>query len=223
MPGNQDIIHFMETRRPDSPIKVNHRPADEILRESEAFFMKEGKVHHTLKRLARALEEESIPYAIVGGMALNLFGFTRETVDVDILLTAEGLERFQQRLVGRGYTLAFRGAVKSFLDVETQVKIETLIAGEYPGDGRPKPVVFPDPVFASVERDGYRVISLEKLVELKLASGMTAPHRLRDLADVQDLISALGLPLELEGRLDESVRGEYRKLWEAVRRAGENR
>lgn len=213
----------MTTARSGYQAYLKYRPADEILHESEAFFMKEGKVHHTLKRLARALEEESIPYAIVGGMALNLLGFTRETVDVDILLTAEGLARFQERLVGRGYKLAFHGAEKSFLDTETQVKIETLITGEYPGDGKPKAVMFPDPSAASVERDGYRVITLEKLVELKLASGMTAPHRLRDLADVQDLISVLDLPLEFEEQLDESVRGEYRKLWEAVKRAGDNR
>jgi hypothetical protein len=212
----------MDTARPNSQYGLKFRPADQILRESEAFFMKEGKVHHTLKRLARALEEESIPYAIVGGMALNLLGYTRETVDVDILLTPEGLERFRERLVGKGYVMAFAGASKSFRDTQTQVKVEALITGEYPGDGKPKPVVFPDPIVASIERDGYRVITLEKLIELKLASGMTAPHRLRDLADVQDLISALDLPLDLEERLDESVRGEYRRLWEAVQQGREN-
>jgi hypothetical protein len=72
-----------------------------------------------------------------------------------------------------------------------------------------------------MERDGYRVIILEKLIELKLASGMTAPHRLRDLADVQDLIATLGLPLELEEQLDNSVRNEYRRLWETVQQAQE--
>jgi hypothetical protein len=200
---------------------LNSRPADEILSESEAFFMKEGKVHHTLKRLAQMLEAESIPYAIVGGMALNLLGYTRETVDVDILLTPQGLERFQEQLVGKGYVPAFNGARKSFLDAETRVKVEVLIAGEYPGDGKPKPVAFPEPEAVSVERDGYRVIALEKLIELKLASGMTAPHRLRDLADVQDLISLLELPLELAEHLDESVRNEYRRLWETVQQARE--
>ena len=58
-----------------------------------------------------------------------------------------------------------------------------------------------------------RVIALERLIELKLASGMSAPHRLRDLADVQDLIRALQLPAEFGSRLDESVRAEYRKIW----------
>lgn len=206
----------MDTVRSGFQAGLNVRPAEEILRESEAFFMKEGKVHQTLKHLAKALAEESIPYAIVGGMALNLLGYTRETMGVDILLTTEGLERFRERLVGRGYVAAFAGALKSFRDAQTQVRVEVLTTGGYPGDGKPKPVVFPDPALASLERDGYRVIALEKLIELKLASGMTAPHRLRDLADVQDLISVLNLPMDLGGRLDESVRGEYQRLWDTV-------
>ena len=195
------------------------RSVDEILSESEAFFMKDGKVHHTLQRLAQILEAESIDYAIVGGMALNLLGYTRETVDVGILLTPQGLEQFHERLVGKGYIPAFTGARKSFLDAQTRVKIETLITGECPGDGKPKAVAFPEPEAVSVERDGYRVISLEKLIELKLASGMTAPHRLRHLADVQDLISTLDLPLELAEQLDDSVSKEYGRLWETVRQA----
>jgi hypothetical protein len=206
-------MKIMSAMHPDS------RPVDEILSESEAFFTKEGRVYHTLRRLAQMLEAESIPYAIVGGMALNLFGYTRETVDVGILLTTEGLERFQERLIGKGYIPAFTGARKSFLDAQTRVKVEVLITGDYPGDGKPKPVAFPEPKAVSVERDGYRVITLEKLIELKLASGMTAPHRLRDLADVQDLISVLGLPLQLGEELDDSVRDEYRRLWETVHQA----
>ena len=64
-----------------------------------------------------------------------------------------------------------------------------------------------------VEVDGIRVVSLEKLIELKLASGMSAPHRLRDLADVQDLITRLDLSLSLADSLDPSVQAAYRDLW----------
>jgi hypothetical protein len=39
---------------------------------------------------------------------------------------------------------------------------------------------------------------------------------MRDLADVQDLIIALNLPLELKEKLDKSVRPEYRRIWEAA-------
>jgi hypothetical protein len=209
----------METHQPDYLGQLKLRPADEILRESEAFFMKEGKVHTALRRLARDLEAETISYAIIGGMALNLWGYIRETVDIDLLLTPDGLEKFRERLVGRGYVPAFAGAAKSFRDAETQVKVEVLTTGEYPGDGKPKPVAFPDPATVSVDRDGYRVIALEKLIELKLASGLSAPHRLIDLADVQKLIIHLNLPLELREQLDASVRAEYTRLWESAQGA----
>lgn len=46
--------------------------------------------------------------------------------------------------------------------------------------------------------------------------------RLRDFADVQDLIAALNLPLDLEMDLDESVRGEYRRLWGSVQKGKHN-
>jgi len=187
---------------------------DERLEEMDRFFMKEGKVHDTLRRLARRLADEDIAYAIIGGMALFLHGYARETQDVDLILTPEGLEEFRDKLIGRGYLPAFTGAVKSFRDTNTHVKIEVLAAGEYPG-GKPGSIVFPDPETAKVERDSVWVISLEKLIELKLISGLGAPHRmLIDLADVQRLIEELDLPLELAEQLDPSVQAEYRRLWE---------
>jgi hypothetical protein len=181
--------------------------------------MKRDVVHTTLERLAHRLDEEGIPYAIIGGMALNIHGYERMTRDVDVLMTTAGLEKFIERCVGRGYVPAFSGARKSFRDTASQVAVEILFTGEYPGDGKPKPVSFPDPATASVEIEGIRVIILEKLIELKLASGLSAAHRLRDLADVQDLIMLLKLPLEFAEKLDESVHAEYRRLWEAAQGA----
>jgi hypothetical protein len=97
------------------------------------------------------------------------------------------------------------------------VKIDVLIAGEYPGDGRPKPVAFPDPAEVGRRGEHGRFLPLERLVELKIASGMSAPHRLRDLADVLEVIHILKLPEDFASRLDESVREKYRELWQAAR------
>jgi hypothetical protein len=118
--------------------------------------------------------------------------------------------------VGRGYRPAFTGAEKTFRDTETNVRVEVVTAGEYPGDGLPKAVAFPDPADpqVAVDFEGIRVVVLDTLIELKLASGMTAPHRLRDLADVQDLIVRLELPPDLSERLDPSVQAVYLDLWE---------
>lgn len=155
-------------------------------------------------------------------MALNLHGFVRETVDVDVLLTRESLDRFRERLVGRGYVPAFAGALKSFKDAETGVRIDVIAAGDFPGDGKPKDVVFPAPASVAVEKGGVRVVPLETLLELKLASGLSAEHRrLIDLGDVQRTIEALRLPKELGEKLHPSVRAEYSRLWALAQRAGE--
>jgi len=189
---------------------------DQMLREASAYFAGKGRLHSALRRLTQRLDAEEIPYALLGGLALSRHGYPRLTEDVDLLLSPSGLERFRRRLVGRGYRPALSGASKTFRDTEAGVRIEIITTGEYPGDGLPKPVVFPDPAAPGVaeEIDGFYVVTLEKLIELKLASGMSAPHRLRDLADVQDLIVRLSLPLELAGRLDPSVREAYQDLWE---------
>lgn len=131
-------------------------------------------------------------------------------------MASAGLEAFRERCVGRGYLPAFPDARNTFRDTETQVRIEFLTTGDYPGDGKPKPVAFPDPESAFVERAGIRVIPVEKLIELKIASGMTAPHRLRDLADIQDLVVALKLERDFAYELDDSVRAEYWRLWDAA-------
>lgn len=188
---------------------------DLMLREASAFFAGGGELRGSLRRLAERMEQQGIPYALLGGLALGEHGYPRMTEDIDILLTPAGLEQFRQSCVGRGYRPAFNGALKTFRDTETGTRIEFLTTGEFPGDGLPKPVAFPDPAAPGVSetRAGIRVISLEKLIELKLASGLSAPHRLRDLADVQDLIVRLQLPLDFADNLDPSVQPEYRRLW----------
>jgi hypothetical protein len=55
------------------------------------------------------------------------------------------------------------------------------------------------------------------LIEIKLASGMTAPSRLRDLADVLELIKTLNLPLELADKLNPYVQEKFRELWRGAR------
>ena len=192
---------------------------DSMLREASAYFAGAGTLHDALHRLVRQLDAEGIPYALLGGLALAEHGYPRLTEDIDLVLTPAGLERFRERLLGRGYRPAFGGASKTFRDAETGARIEIVTTGEYPGDGRPKPVAFPDPAApgAAIEIGGIRVVTLEKLIELKLASGISASHRLRDLADVQDLIARLGLPLVFADRLDPSVHAAYRDLWEKAR------
>jgi hypothetical protein len=182
------------------------------------FFMGEADVQRALERLARLLEEKGIPYAVIGAMALNEWGYRRVTVDVDILLSADGLRALRAEVLGRGYVEKFPGS-RGLRDTETSVNIDVVLAGEYPGDGKPKPVVFPDPAEAAVRGQKVALLPLPKLIELKLASGISAPHRLKDLADVLELIRQLSLTRQMAEALDPSVRAKYEELWQAAQTA----
>lgn len=179
------------------------------------FFEQKGGLHATLQRITQRLRELKIPYAVAGGMALFFHGLRRFTEDVDLLVTRQGLEQLHRELEGLGYVPLFPGS-KNLRDADSGVRVEFLVTGDFPGDGKPKPVAFPDPEQAAVERDGIRWLRLPALVELKLASGMTAPGRLKDLADVQELIRLLHLPADFAGQLPPYVREKYAELWQAV-------
>jgi hypothetical protein len=211
---------IVRTVPPPRPYESDlHASLDTMVREAGDYFAGGGRLHATVRRLARRLSGEGIVYALLGGMALGEHGYVRMTEDVDVLLTADGLARFREQLEGRGYVGTHPGAARSFRDVESGVRIEVLVSGEFPGDGRPKAVSFPDPAVAAVEVEGVRILDLRRLVELKLASGISAPHRLRDLADVQEIIKARRLDEAFAGRLDGSVREAYLELLRAVRAA----
>jgi hypothetical protein len=179
--------------------------------------MGEGTINKTLTRLASDLQQRGIDYMVIGAIALLAHGYPRFTEDIDLVMTSDGLQKFHDELVGLGYTPAFSGAKKRLRSTTDNVPIEVMTTGEFPGDGKPKPVSMPRPAEASVEIDGIRFVTLEKLIELKLASGISASDRLKDLADVQELIKIKQLDADFALKLDPYVRAKYLELQEAVR------
>ena len=196
-------------------LRVGH--VAEIYAEGLRYFMGEGTLNKTLERLSNDLEEHGISYAVIDAVALLAHGYPRFTEDIDLVMTAEGLEKFHEELIGLGYVPAFPGARKRLKSTADGVSIEVMTTGEYPGDGKLKPVSMPEPTAASTEIDGIRFVTLEKLIELKLASGMSAPDRLKDLADVQELIKIRKLDADFASKLDPYVKEKYRELEASVR------
>jgi hypothetical protein len=191
----------------------------DLFEEGRRYFMGEGTLNKALARLSNDLETHGIDYAVIGAAALLAHGYPRFTEDIDLVMTTEGLEKFHRELVGLGYAPAFPGARKRLRSTVDGISIEVMTTGEYPGDGRPKPVSMPAPADASTEIEGVRFVTLEKLVELKLASGISAPHRLKDLADVQELIKIRRLGADFATKLDPYVRPKYLELEAAVRQS----
>jgi hypothetical protein len=200
------------------PTRLDHADEERFwlgVRAAERFFMGEAEVQQAMAKLVDLLDRDGIPYAVIGAMALNEFGYRRVTVDVDVLLTPEGLAAFKARHLGRGYVEKFPGS-RGLRDAEHGVDIDVVLTGSYPGDGKPKPVVFPDPAQAAERGARVALLPLPTLIELKLASGLTAPDRLKDLADVQEVIRIGQLPRTLAADLDPFVRDKYLELWDAV-------
>jgi hypothetical protein len=183
--------------------------------EGGLHFQEKNEVHQTLRRITRRLAELGIPYAVVGGMAMFAHGFRRFTEHVDILVSRESINEILSRLEGLGCVQP-PGTTTKLRDTANGVRIEFLITGGFPGDGKPKAVSFPDPVGVSVELEGVKYVGLPTHLELKLASGMSAPHRMKDLADVQELIKTLSLPRATAEKLNPEVSPKYLELWDAV-------
>jgi len=191
------------------------RDLEWALREGSLHFEKENAVHKALRKIAKRLTDLGIPYAFVGGMALFYHGVRRFTEDVDILVTPDGLKEVHRHLGGFGYVPLFQGS-RHLRDAEFGVKVEFLTTGDYPGDGRPKPVAFPNPAECAVEIEGYRFLKLPQLIELKLASGISNPLRGQDLVDVQRLIETLDLPEDFGSQLNAFVQEKYKDIWTMV-------
>jgi hypothetical protein len=190
-------------------IRSNYEAGLDLARR---YFMGDADVQRAAKRISASLADMGIAYVICGGLAVTAHGHVRVTQDVDVLLTPAGLSQFKQKWLGKGWVENFPGS-KGMRDAVHNVKIDVLLTGEYPGDGKPKPVRFPDPATVAIDLGGSSMITLPKLIELKLASGMTAPDRPRDLDDVIQLVRANTLARDFSGRLDPWVREKFDELW----------
>ena len=184
--------------------------------EASKYFGEGGSVHETVARISRRLDDLGIPFVVVGGIAMFHHGFRRFTEDVDLLVTQEDLAKIHEHLDGLGYVRPFSTSQKCLRDTINGVRIEFLTTGEFPGDGKPKPVAFPHPSDVLEVRDGVKVLQLPRLIELKLASYMTGKARSKDLGDVEELIRTLKLPKEFANQLNPYVASLFTERWEEI-------
>lgn len=171
----------------------------------------------TARKLGQQLDKHGIDYAIIGGFALNVHGFKRQTLDVDVLITKENLNEFIAKVVYNGFVPRFRGARKSFRDPVTNVGVDIITTGEFPGDGKEKNIAFPDPRTTNVNIGGLNIINIHTLINLKLASYMSMPqHRMKDRTDVSGLVKFLSMDESYAVNLHKDVVDEFLKIVEEV-------
>jgi hypothetical protein len=196
---------------------ARNKPVDfwKRVKEIDMFFEGRGREHQTLRRLARNLKKAGIPYAIVGGMAVNAHGAERTTGDVDVLLTSEGFETFQEAFVDSSYDRV-PGRPRRFVDRRNGVTVDVLVTGRFPGSGQPGPIAYPDPEVVSEEIKRIQVLNLPTLIQLKLAA-----RRHSDLGDVVYLIRVHDLSESFKHQLHPAVEQDFIECLEEKRREDE--
>ena len=73
-----------------------------------------------LSQLVSALNENEIEYAVCGGLALTIHGFSRATFDIDILIKSESLEKAYEVAAKFGYDI--RGLDISFKERAVEIR-----------------------------------------------------------------------------------------------------
>jgi hypothetical protein len=165
----------------------------------------------TLLKIAKRLRELNIAYAVTGDLAMFFHGLERDAENLELLVSRESVSEIHQRVSGVDFAPAPLGS-KDILDKANRVAVKFVVAGDFPGDGRRKPVAYPDPIEASEEKDGIRWMKLPVLIEIKLASGMTNAAKADDLDDVRELIKSLKLDARFAEQLNQYVREKFEEL-----------
>jgi hypothetical protein len=171
------------------------------------------KVTDRLQRITRALEEASVPYALVGGQAVALWvaskdpAAVRTTKDVDILLCRSDLPRARAAALTVDLEYFETLGIGMFLDradPNPRQAVHLIWAGEKvrPEYAVPAPTIDERQLLEA----GKYVVSLPALARMKLLSNRDQDRvHLRDLIEV-DLVGRNllpGLPPELATRLND--------------------
>jgi hypothetical protein len=148
-----------------------------------------AKVRDRLMRATTALNQASLPYAVVGGNAVASWvasvdeGAVRNTRDIDILIRRENLPAVTRALEQAGFIRAEVLDVIVFLDgpnAKPSESIHLLFANELVRPDHPLPS--PD-ITTADDPAGFRVITLHSLIVMKLLS-----NRDKDRTHVRDFI-----------------------------------
>lgn len=171
------------------------------------------KVKQRLDRVAGALNAANVPYAVVGGNAVQLWvaqvdeTAVRNTRDVDIVLNRTDLPRAQQALETVGFQYQEVSGVPMFLDGAQGTPrdaVHIVFAGERVQENYPEPA----PKLDDCESiKSVKTLKLEDLVRMKLTS-----HRLKDRVHIQDMIAVGLIDATWLGRMSPTLRERLKEL-----------
>lgn len=172
-----------------------------------------ANVKDRLHRVTHALNNAGVPYAVVGGTAVQHWvaqvdeSVVRNTRDVDIILNRSDLPKAIEALEKVGFIYRHAASVSMFLD-GPQAKARDAVHVVFAGD-RVRPE-YPEPV-PSIEKyelmQDARTLPLELLVRMKLTS-----FRDKDRVHLRDMISIGMIDESWLGRLSPDLQVRLKEL-----------
>lgn len=157
-----------------------------------------------------ALAAAELPHALVGGVAVCLHGYQRNTTDVDWVIRSEDSDAVRDALTGAGFTW---DQERREFHSPSGVPVQFVIAGAKAGSKTPVTLPDPNDEGAVTRLEDLPVLTLAKLIESKLACGQGSLRRThRDFADVVELIAAHDLSRSFARHLHASLRETFREL-----------
>ncbi|MCH8046400.1 MAG: hypothetical protein IID44_22045 [Planctomycetes bacterium] len=146
-----------------------------------------GRYGRVVAAVDRVLAAIDAPAVLSGGWAVWRHGFVgRVTQDMDIVVAADVVEDFLKAAAVAGFEAydSPTGRWPKLLHRDTGIEVDLLPEGQRPGTpSHPAPTTIRHPTQLGAAGSTLRYVSLQALVELKLAAG-----RARDEADVVELI-----------------------------------
>ncbi|MBA3335201.1 MAG: hypothetical protein H0T08_06280 [Acidobacteria bacterium] len=137
-----------------------------------------------LSQLISALDENEIEYAVCGGLALAIHGFARATLDIDVLIEAESLEKTFKIGAENGFDI--RGLDISFKEEAIEIRRVSKIDDN--GEVLSLDLLLVTPQVRDVWETREKIVFLGNQLSVVSLSGLikmkTLAGRPQDLADI---------------------------------------
>jgi Nucleotidyl transferase AbiEii toxin, Type IV TA system len=140
-----------------------------------------------LDRLATFLESQQIPFAVIGGLAMNAYGSSRLTADVDLIVPYVAQTVIVNELRRLGYeTLYLSEGYSNHVHEDSQMgRVDFVYINEHTAD-----LILSTTRLLEVMGRSLPIPRPEYVIALKLQAIHNDPDRThRDLADVKELMT----------------------------------
>ncbi len=165
-------------------------------------------------KLQELLDKNNIEFVFIGGAILPDYGYSRYTEDFDILVNKDDKEKFNNLSID--FIKISKSGRSGYLH-NPKVKIDILYSDDYIGS-KGSGMKFPKPANITIlNKLNNKILSIEKLIEYKLTSGIYGESRLSDFGDVQKLIKFNNLQKDLAKDFKKEIKNKYKEIWEQTK------